>query len=143
MYTWTLPLSICIHAYVHREHGAKHVQYLDVSKLSMRYPTLPRRTYQGASNIWPSRHRGTQPRDYLSDRATSNAQSTRLGARPWPELAPWCTRRPPPCHAAESMRKGLEAGREKLANVDFFFLHVIRTIYPSARYMLSNQVSYE
>ena len=49
--------------------------------------------------------RGKQPRDFLRDFATLNAQSTLHGARPGPKHAPWCTGEPSACPAAESARK--------------------------------------
>ena len=61
-----------------------------------------------------ARLRGKQPRDYLPDFATLNAQSTRRGARPGPKLAPWCTRGPPACLAAESARKDPRAPDESV-----------------------------
>ena len=56
---------------------------------------------------------GKRSRDFLPDRATSNAESARHGARPVPNLRQVCRRPPPARPAADSGRKDPRPGKKR------------------------------
>ena len=83
--------------------------------------------------------RGTRSRDYLPARATLNAQSTRHGARPGPELAPSVHAAPvrapqPRGKASGRTRNGLQCAKKwhlVLVRIDYILDYILTPFLPT------------